>query len=350
MTKDQQRDDYSDYSAAIEELRHLAREPFETPRELLRLRQRIATERERSHRRILETVAQQAHVDLQSILDEARRRNAVKRRYVTKTLTRLEAEASERARARQARVHRIRTQYIETFSDQLAAQAGKTELKFRDPITWSGDAQPGDCSYILGGVDPDPGTYEASAEIARSSDTPGMWLYPRIYSDTGDCEETRVGVTFQDLTYRMDPPTTSFAVSSIRVDLLGNGIASSVFGDPGCFTNINPNYVHSFVAMDVYIAQQVSGAWHQWPLLSDRIFEGTGEYVTQIRALLSGQTYPSNILIRKPEVGGGDLLCHVQVVCSAQPIGTDGRVRIDFGAENQHGIFVGGVALIGDFV
>lgn len=97
MTKDQQRDDYSDYSAAIEELRHLAREPFETPRELLRLRQRIATERERSHRRILETVAQQAHVDLQSILDEARRRNAVKRRYVTKTLTRLEAEASERA-------------------------------------------------------------------------------------------------------------------------------------------------------------------------------------------------------------------------------------------------------------
>ena len=39
---------------------------------------------------ILETLAQKANVDLQSIFDEARKRNAVKRRYVIETLKRLE--------------------------------------------------------------------------------------------------------------------------------------------------------------------------------------------------------------------------------------------------------------------
>lgn len=68
-----------------------------------------------------------------------------------------------------------------------------------------------------------------------------------------------------------------------------------------------------------------------------------------IRLLLSGQIYPAAIVIRKPNVGGGDLLCHLQVVCPADTIGTDGRVGIDFRAPD-HGIFVGGVSLLGDFV
>jgi hypothetical protein len=80
------------------------------------------------------------------------------------------------------------------------------------------------------------------------------------------------------------------------------------------------------------------------------VFSGKDEYVTQIRTLLSGQTYPISVIIRKPEAGGGDLLCHLQLACSTQAIGTDGRVRLDFGQTNVNGIFVGGVALLGGFV
>src|SRR5262245_35785819 len=88
-----------DHTAVIEDMRGLAREPFDRPQELVKLRHRITVERDRSHRKILDTFARGANVDLQPIYDEAKRRNAVKRRYVTETLTRLEAQASERATA-----------------------------------------------------------------------------------------------------------------------------------------------------------------------------------------------------------------------------------------------------------
>lgn len=342
----------SHYSVAIDELRRLARERFETPTKLLQLRRRIATGRAHAHRQILERIAQQAHVDLQPIFEEARRRNAVKRRYVTETLTRLEAEAKEHAKTQKNHFLRIRSDYLKTFSNQLSGpQAKSPELKFHQPIVWTSEAHPGDCNEILGSAcgNQDLGTYEASADIAPGGNNVGMWLYPYIYTDGGDCEDTLVGTTLQDLTYEMGPPATSFAVNAIRVDLVGNGIASAVLGDYGWPDKANPYYEHSFVELDVYIAQQVNGEWQQWPLLSDRLFEGKGDYSRQIRSLLSGQTYPTSIIIRKSDLGGGDLLCHLQIACSTRTLGSDGRVRIDFSAPD-HGIFVGGVALIGDYV
>jgi hypothetical protein len=155
----------------------------------------------------------------------------------------------------------------------------------------------------------------------------GIWLYPFIKSDSGDCEETLSGKTIHDLTYQMGPPVTSFAVNSIRVDLIANGTGTSRLGDPpGLLNQANPYYVHSFIDMALYIAQQINGQWQQWPLWSDRLFIGQGNYVKSIRLLLSGQTYPAAIVIRKAEIGGGDILCHLQVVCSAGMIGNDARV------------------------
>ena len=177
-----------------------------------------------------------------------------------------------------------------------------------------------------------------------------MWLYPQLYIDTADCDDTSKGTTHHEVTYAMGPPAESFAVSAVRVDLMANGIGSSVFGDVGWFSAVNPYYEHSFVQLDVSIAQLVDNEWHYWPLVSDRVFSGKGEYVSQIRALLSGQTYPVSVIIRKPDLGGGDLLCYVQVMCSTQAVGTDGRVRVDFGQTNVNGIYLGGVALIGDSV
>ena len=57
----------ADFSAAIEELRRLAREPYESPQELVRLRHRVSSERKRAHLGILERVARQANVDLRPI-------------------------------------------------------------------------------------------------------------------------------------------------------------------------------------------------------------------------------------------------------------------------------------------
>lgn len=138
-------------------------------------------------------------------------------------------------------------------------------------------------------------------------------------------------------------------MNSIRVDLIANGRATSHFGDGGFLQEANPLYVYSFIDMTLYIAQHVNGARPKSHLLSDRLFVGNGDCVKQIRLLLSGQTYPAAIVIRKPDVGGGDVLCDLQVVCSADVIGTDGRVGIDLRAPD-HGMFVGGVAFLGDFV
>jgi hypothetical protein len=179
-----QRPSPDNYSEAIDELRRLARAPFETPKELLRLRHRMTNERARTHRRILERIAKQAHVDLEPILEDARRRNAAKRHHVTKTLAKLEAQAAELAKTEKKHFHRIRSDYLNSFGGKPPLAAGGAELKFHQPIAWQGEARPGDCNVIVGSwFDVDLGTYEASAEIAAPGDV-GIWLYPYIYSDT----------------------------------------------------------------------------------------------------------------------------------------------------------------------
>ena len=147
----------------------------------------------------------------------------------------------------------------------------------------------------------------------------------------------------------MGAPATSFYVSSVRVDLVGNGLASGVLGDYKWPNKANPYYEHSFVQLDVYVAQQVTGEWQYWPLVSDRLFSGQGDYARQIRSTLSGGPYPASIVVRKPEAGGGDLVCHLQVVCSAVVLGSNGAVEIDYRAPDL-GIFAGGIALLSQAV
>jgi hypothetical protein len=335
-----------DLKAILDQLQRLARGPYESQPELVRLRKRISSERHRAHRKILEQVAKQAHVDLQPIFEQAQRRNAAKRHYVTRTLERLRTAAAERAKEEKQHFHRVRKDYLQTFSD---LQAATPQLKFHQPVSVDSVAQPGECNDILGGCSaPSPGTYEASADTGP--DPTGIWLHPFINGDSGDCDDARPGKTFQDLAYQMGPPSTSFAVNNVRVDLIGNGVGTCHAGDGPFFGGEpNPEYVHSFIDLSVYLSQLVNGQWQSWPLLSDRLFTGTQNYVRQIRLVLSGQTYPASIAIRKPDVGGGTLLCYLLLVCSAITMGTDGRVSIDFRAPDQ-GIFVGGVALLGDFI
>jgi len=343
------KDPGSQYKKPIQEMRRLARERFGNPHELQQLRARIVTERKQAQRTILKKIADRTQIDVASLLDNDRGRREATRRQVAETFSRLEARVGRRAKADASRFQRIRALYLKSFGGKAPLAPGTTQLKFRDPLVWAGDASPGKCTYFGSGiVSPWIGPQsEASADIAPSTDSPGIWLYPRLYIDSNDCDDMNVGTTLQDVTYRMAAPATSFGVSSIRVDLIGNGIASCHIGDGGWTWSPSYLYQHSSVTLDAYIAQLLDGEWHMWPLLSDTLFAAHGDYVQQIRLLLSGQTYSSNLAIRGSDVGGGDLLCFVEVACSVQAEGTDGRVSIDFSAGNSRGIFVGGVTLLG---
>ena len=112
-------------------------------------------------------------------------------------------------------------------------------------------------------------------------------------------------------------------------------------GDPeGWFDRPDPLYEHSYVKLDVYLAQGLGGEWQHWPLVSESLFSGRGNVdPKQIRSVLSGQTFPMNLFIQGADIGGGELLCLVHVTCSARAIGSYARARLDFAAAGL-GMFV----------
>src|SRR3989442_544433 len=117
------------YGQAISDLRRLVRVPFDSSPELLRFRHRVSNERARAHRQILERIAAEAHVNLEPILEDARRRNAAKRHLTTQILKKLEARAGEAANRENEHFHKIRSDYIKSFGGQIPLTAGVIELK-----------------------------------------------------------------------------------------------------------------------------------------------------------------------------------------------------------------------------
>jgi hypothetical protein len=343
------KDSESQYKEPIEAMRRLARARFENSAELQQLRNRIGTERKQAQRTILQKIADLTQIEGAALPGGDQRRREARRRQVAETFARLEARVGEHVKADASRFQQIRASYLKSFGGKAPLAPGTTQLKFRDLLTWAGDASPGTCTYFGSGIfSPWIGPQsEASADIASSTDSPGIWLHPRLFIDSNDCDDTNVGTTLQDVTYRMAAPVNSFGVSSVRVDLIANGLASCHIGDGGWTWSPSYLYQHSTVTLDAYIAQLLDGEWHMWPLLSNTLFAGHGDYVQQIRLLQSNQTYSVNLAIRGADVGGGDLLCFVEVGCSVQAEGTDGRVSIDFSAGDSRGMFVGGVALLG---
>jgi hypothetical protein len=341
--------DSDDYSAIIADMRRFVRRPFETPAGLRKLRESANTERASMREKTMELLAKQANVDWRPLAEEAQRNREARKREVLATLAELEAEAVSHAGEEAQRFHAYRAEYLDAFGDLHADQEGFTQMKFRHAVAMSSDVREGDCTYFGSGFwNPWIGpSAQASAEIATSTSPPGIWMYPRLFIDANSCDDVAPGVTWHDVIYRMGPPDPSFGVTAVRVDLIANGIATSAFGDTGWFHSPSHLYEHSFVHLDIVIAQLVNGQWMYWPIVSDRLFSGKGEYSREIRSLLSGQSYPASVVIRKPGVGGGDLLCLVNITSSVQTIGTDGIVRIDYGATDVQGIFIGGVALLG---
>ena len=348
MTRDQKQE----HADILEEMLQLTRSDFESSEELQELRDQAAAERTETQLNVLQAIAEQANVDLRPILEAERDTRLERRRHIAETLARREAEARRRANQEQEHFHRIRGKYRDEFAGILAGPGDTTQLKFRDVISSQGNALPATCTEM----DPWEGFWEptigmdtiATADIVTSPDTPGVWLHPKIDIDTNSCNRQRPAKTEQNLFYRMDPPAVSFGVQNVRVDLIANGIFSSHLGDPGIIVSADPLWPHTHVKLDVVIGQTIDNHEYSWPLMSVPLFEAHGNVDgRQIRVLLSGETFPFNFHVLGTDRGGGDLFCLVQVRCSTQTTGTDARALLDFGAADGHGIFVGGVALIG---
>ena len=173
----------------------------------------------------------------------------------------LEAQALGRGQAHKERFHKARSAYQESFAAGLpAAAALPPQLKFKRPVASTSSATRADCNKIIGGTDPDGGDLGGLGRPGRQRRRRRLAL-PLHLSDSGDCDDSKPGQTLQDLSYAMGPPAESFYVSSVRVDLVGNGLASGVLGDFKWPTKASPLYEHSFVQLDVYVAQQVNGEW-----------------------------------------------------------------------------------------
>lgn len=338
------------YRDVIAEMRQLARERIEAPSRLVEVQQRIAKHRQQSGRKVLEALATHAQVDLKRLFEEELRAGDEVQRELRPALDTLEAEAKKRAQAQRAVLHRARAQHRHVFPSALPL--GEAQLKFRHPFSWHSDARPSSCNRTYG-VFWEPhtlGPFEATAEMTIGQENEGVWLYPYIYGNNGHCWGPTTASTIHELVYHMPAPQSSFAVQHVRADLIGNGVGSGVEGTttspfPWFGFQIGPP---ASVHLDVQVGQQVDNEWHTWPLISEQLFNAYGDYVRQIRLVLSAQTFPSSLRIRTAAAGGGPLLCFVQLSCSAWPAGTHGHVKLDFRAPDL-GIFLGGVALIGKY-
>src|SRR5947207_6814840 len=142
------KDPGSQYQKPIQEMRRLARERFGNPDELQQLRARIVTERKQAQRTILKKIADRTQIDVASLLDNDRGRREATRRQVAETFSRLEARVGKRAKADARRFQRIRASYLKSFGGKAPLAPGTTQLKFKDPLVWAGDASPGKCTYF----------------------------------------------------------------------------------------------------------------------------------------------------------------------------------------------------------
>lgn len=337
----------TDWDTLMQEMRRLTGEPDDLQEELERLRRRMDMETELTHRRIIERVSQEAGVDLHSILEDAQRRKAVKRRYFTRAMNKLEAKAGEQALARKKQYVRVRDQYLKDFAQYYKNpdRQGDPVLKFQVPFQWHGDATPA-ISECLADY---PGNYEASADMVASSDKSLVVLHPHIKTDNGDCEEnTGWARTVQNIFYRMEPLSSAFEVVNTRVDLLGFGVASGRPGDTGCFFN-NLSFQSSEILLKVFIAQWVNKELHFWPLVTSTLFSRAGSYTTPVELLVSGETYPTNIILRSREAGGGEVVCILQLVCKSIAVGSNARAQLDF-TRPDLGMWIWGVDLMGDYL
>jgi hypothetical protein len=307
-----------------------------------------AADRAAKQQAVLEALAKKAGVNLPSIVEGAR--HPERDRQIDEGLAELEAAATGLANQEKARLLRMRGRYRDAFEGQLAGPGDPKQLKFREVVSSEGDAIPGKCpgglrsGFFSPWIGPDS---TATADIVPSTDAPGTWLHPFIDIKSNSCDDTGPGKTVQDLEYRLDAPATTFGVEAVRVDLIATGVSSAKLGDTGWFSSPDPLYDHTRVQLDVFLGQQVGAESSILPLVSETLFAGHGGGARQIRSILSAETYKFNFFAQGADIGGGDLVCLVQVSCSALAIGSHAKVRLDFSTAQELGIFVGGVALIG---
>jgi hypothetical protein len=325
------------------------------PPELINLRHRITTERHRTHWNIIERVAREANVDLKPILEDARLRNKAKRRYVTRTIEKLEAEVHKSALEEKRNREKLRKEYLREFGKLYQARAGNPELKFLVPEHWSTKVDPfASCLIGSGCSEPDLGSFAANDEMRASTEIGDLvQLFPSIRTDNGDCPGGNTARVQQHVVYRYQGEIRLFHATSIRIDLWGTGSGSAILGDGDWFTDPNPRYNHTNGWLTVKVYQSVEregrtdldGPW----IALDRhnLYTRNGDYANTISFDIGADRFPCDIYLRGPSSGGKRIQCVVTLETEAQAMGSDGRVSVDF-ATDPFGIQLGCICLIGE--
>ena len=247
------------------EMRSLGWRPAASSPELSDLRAAERVERADIDRRLVEAIAETAGDDLRSLLENVQQERQERQRRIAELLPRLDAEADREANAEMARLHRIRERYREPFAGQVAGPGHPTQLKLRDVTHTYAEVTEPKCEHLDSGwgflsreptIGPD---ITVSADIAPSTDTPGIWLHPSIDIIANSCDEMTEARTYQEVAYQLAAPATTFGVDSVRVDLIANGTFRSHLGDPpGWFTSASALYVHTRLELTVVLGQQVA--------------------------------------------------------------------------------------------
>ena len=296
----------------LKEMLRDANQGHSMPQDLINLRNRINTQRHQTHWKIIERVAREANVDLTPILEDARLRNKAKRRYVTRTIEKLEAEVYKSACAEKKKREKIRNEYLKEFGKLYRRRAGNPELKFLVPSHWSTSVDPfRSCLIGSGCSEPDLGSFEETHEIQASTDIGGLvQLFPSIRTDNGDCPGGNTARIQQHVVYRYQDEIRLFHATSIRIDLWGVGSGSALLGDGEWFTEPNPRYDHTNGWLTVKVYQWVEregrtdldGPWIA--LDKHNLYSRNGDYANTISFDIGADRFPCDIYFRGPGSGG----------------------------------------------
>lgn len=341
-----------DEDKAVAEIMRFLMQRGKLPQEFVQFRRQIIKERDNAHMNIIEKVAKQANVDLDSIYKEARLLNKIKRQKMTETLEKIDAEVAARAAEERNRHEMMRKRYLKDFGQLYKEREGNPELKFKYISNWNSSAvaAPGCLAGVMPWTEPDMGAWEASASVNPDPLREGAILKSRIYTDHGDCRHSGHGVTDLMVVMRRQHPIDTFLADNISVNLWGTGGGLAVVGDD-C-PDPNPNSMYLDVRLTVSFVQllngRMEGPWIPSSLDNLELFGCTGEYNGSINFDIAADTFPCHLFFRGPDLDGGEIFCFIHIRTRAYTVGSDGRAVLDCQSV-PHGIVLGCVSLIGEY-
>jgi hypothetical protein len=342
-------------AATLATIRQWSDDRHRVPTELVTFQRNMRAEVKRNEDRLLDRLAQAAGVDLDSLLEEPRRRNRAKRRAVNRLMEKVVADTKERAERARQRWAIERKEHLDRFRKYYAKRAGNPELKFLLPIEYWHSAPPSaGCTSLRCGAD-DYGEFVNTADMLVS-DTHGIHLRPHLECLNRDCEDSEPVQTVQEITFMRSSPEHDMWIDEVSLDLSGSGFGAARLGDKVAGSSLagpNPAFTHSHINVSLTVWQETPGRLRgPWTVLDRHpLWDQHGDYAEPIlfeRSTVAMSSRHVNVDGFGDDRGEYRLYCHLRLECQTKAMGTDGWSLMDF--RGDHGIEVGCITLEGEAI